>query len=242
MDFSRNGKLVVAADRRDDPIKQEDGIVAIYEAGSGRTVHEVPQKEIRWAALAPGGRMVVVATSGGGWNDTRLLGIEAETGRTRWTNPPVDQQVGFVQLAGMQFRRNAPWLEVALRDGSVIRLNGLTGHEQRRLLADWRTPEQKAGTPRFPDMWEARFSSDGRTLVSSHAEWVAALALLRGLIRGVDRDPVRSNGIGHTTIPLVFVVRSHLPAVWGRAGRGPGLRTVKRPGRGDRAFTSSGDR
>lgn len=36
---------------------------------------------------------------------------------------------------------------------------------------------------------------------------VAAVALLLGLIRGVDWDPVRSVGIGHTTIPLVFVVR-----------------------------------
>jgi hypothetical protein len=36
---------------------------------------------------------------------------------------------------------------------------------------------------------------------------VAALAGLLGLIRVFDWDPVRSYGIGHTTIPLVFVVR-----------------------------------
>jgi hypothetical protein len=36
---------------------------------------------------------------------------------------------------------------------------------------------------------------------------VAALALLMGLIRGADWDPVRSVGVGNTTVLLVFVVR-----------------------------------
>jgi hypothetical protein len=35
---------------------------------------------------------------------------------------------------------------------------------------------------------------------------MAALALLLALIRGLDLDPVRSSGLGHTTIPLGFVV------------------------------------
>ena len=34
--FSGDGKLVVAAGRRDDPVKYENGGVAIYEASSGR--------------------------------------------------------------------------------------------------------------------------------------------------------------------------------------------------------------
>src|SRR5262249_21338838 len=57
---TRDGQLVVAAGRRDDPVKYEDGIVAVYEAGSGKTLREVVQNEVRWAALAPDGRMVVV--------------------------------------------------------------------------------------------------------------------------------------------------------------------------------------
>ena len=39
--FSRDGTLVVAAGRRDDPVKFDNGIVAIYEAATGRAVREV---------------------------------------------------------------------------------------------------------------------------------------------------------------------------------------------------------
>jgi hypothetical protein len=60
--FSHDGKLVVVAGQRDDPVKYDDGIVAFYEADNGRKVRELPQKQIRWAALAPDGRMLVVAT------------------------------------------------------------------------------------------------------------------------------------------------------------------------------------
>ena len=40
MTFSHDGKLVVVAGRRDDPVKYDNGIVAFYEAASGRTVRE----------------------------------------------------------------------------------------------------------------------------------------------------------------------------------------------------------
>ena len=84
----------------------------------------------------------------------------------------------------MQFEGNSPWFEAALRDGNVIRFNALTGHEQRRFLAEWRTPEQqKAGRPREPDMWEATFSADGRTLVSSQMEWIYVWDVESGTMR-----------------------------------------------------------
>jgi WD40 repeat protein len=171
--FSRDGSLVVVAGRRDDPVKFDDGILAIYEAANGRTVREVVQKEVRWAALAPDTRMVVVATSQGTYNDTHFIGIEVATGRTRWAFPPVDQRAGLAMVAGIQFEGKSPWFGVALGDGSVMRFNGLTGHEDRRFLAEWRTPEQqKAGRPRAPGMMVAAFSGDGKTLVSSAQEWV----------------------------------------------------------------------
>jgi WD40 repeat protein len=171
--FSRDGDLVVAAGRRDDPVKYDNGIVAIYEATSGRSLLEVPQKEIRWAALAADARMVVIATSNGSFGDTHFIGIEVATGKTRWANPRQDERVGFNPLAGMRFEGSSPWFQAALRRGEVIRFNALTGHDQSRFLADWRTEQQKiARQPREPDMWQATFSTEGRTLVSSQMEWI----------------------------------------------------------------------
>ena len=188
--FSGDGQLVVAAGRRDDPVTYSNGIVAIYEAATGRPVREADQKEIRWAALAPDGRMVVVATSHGGWDDTHFIGIEVETGRTRWTNPPEEQRAGFVQMAGMQFQPDSSLLEAAMRDGNVIRFNGLTGREQRRFLADGRTPEQqKAGRREDPDLFTAAFSADGRTMVSSSDEWVCVWDVEAGTLRRRIRHP-----------------------------------------------------
>jgi WD40 repeat protein len=188
--FSRDGQLVVAAGRRDDPVKYENGIVAVYEADSGKTVREVVQKEIRWAALAPDGRMVVVATSNGAYGDTHFIGVEIANGRTRWINPPEDQRVGFYPVAGMQFEAKRPYFTTALKGGELIRFNALTGHEQRRFLADWRTPEQqKAKRPREPDLWEAVFSLDGRTLVSCQMEWIYVWEVESGAMRRKFRHP-----------------------------------------------------
>jgi hypothetical protein len=190
--FSRDGQLVVAAGRRDDPVKFENGIVAIYEAERGNSVREVVQKQIRWAALAPDGRMVVVATSHGAFGDTHFIGVEIGSGRVRWINPPEDRRVAFYPVAGMQFEAKPPYFLAALRGGEVIRYNALTGHEQRRFLADWRTPEQqKAKRPREPDMWEAVFSPDGRTLVSSQEEWIYVWDVESGAMRRKFRDPHR---------------------------------------------------
>ena len=187
---SGDGRLVVVAGRRDDPVQYENGIVAFYEADTGRLVREVPQKEIRWAALAPDSRMVVVATSHGAWGDTHFIGIEVGTGRTRWTNPPADQQAGFVQMAGMHFPANSSFLEAAMRDGNVIRFNGLTGHEQRRFLADGRAPDQqKVGRPRNLFVFTAAFSADGRTMVSSSNEWVCVWDVETGALRRRIRYP-----------------------------------------------------
>ena len=167
--FSQDGKVVVAAGRRDDPLKHAYGVVAIYDAVSGRVLRQVFQQEIRWGALAPDGRMLVVATSSGGGRDTHLIGLEVGSGETRWANPPIEQKVGFPKVVTMQFDANSPWLNVAFRDGNIIRLNALTGHEQRNFVADWRTPEhQKAGRIHEPAVADAAFSSDGRTVVSSY--------------------------------------------------------------------------
>ena len=166
--FSQDGRRVVVAGRRDDPVKYNGGIVAVYDSATGALEREADCQAIRWAALAPDGRMVVVGTSHGAWGDTHFLGIEVETGRTRWTNPPAEERAGFVQLAGMQFPSDSPFLEVAMRDGNVVRFNALTGREQRRFVADGRAPNQQgAARSRSDNMFTAAFSADGRTMVSS---------------------------------------------------------------------------
>jgi WD40 repeat protein len=188
--FSADGKLVVAAGRRDDPGNRNDGILAIYEAALGGLLREVPQKAIRWAASPPDGRMLVIATSYGALGDTRFIGIELATGRARWANPPEDQRGGFYPVTSIQFESKPPWFVAALRNGEVIRFNALTGHEQRRFIAEWRTPEQqKAKRPRQPDMWNAAMSLDGHTLVSSQMEWIYVWDVESGTMRRKIRHP-----------------------------------------------------
>lgn len=188
--FSGDGELVVAAGRRDDPVKYDNGIVVVYEASSGRRMREIAAHTwIRWAALADNSRMVVAGTSNGAWDDTHLIGIEVATGRTRWANPPESQAAGFAQLAGLQFQRGSPFLYVAARDGNVIRLNGLTGHEQRRFLAEWLTPEERQARRTVGHLFAASFSADGRIMASSLDQWVCVWDVEAGSLRRRIRFP-----------------------------------------------------
>ena len=105
--YSRDGRLVVAAGGADTLY----GLLAIYEATSGRPVREVDQPEITEAALSSDGRIVVAATSPDGSGiDKQLRGIEVETGRTRWTSPDVAGKAGWLDLRWMQFRPDSSML------------------------------------------------------------------------------------------------------------------------------------
>jgi len=191
--FSSDGKLVLAAGRADDPRNFEKGMVVVYETASGRTVREVAQNDIRWGALAPDARMLVLVASDTSPESTRVMGIEVESGRRRWINPPAKKLAAFYPLAGLQFEASGPWFHAALPDGNVIRLNALTGHEQRRFRADSRRPEQqKAGPPHPWSLQAATFSSDGRTMVSSEGEWLCVWDVESGTLRRKFRQPRRA--------------------------------------------------
>jgi WD40 repeat protein len=188
--FSHDGKLVIAAGRRDDPVEHRSGIVAFYDAVNGRLVRDHSQNEIRGAALAADGRMAVLAMADNVSGGTRLVGFEIATGRARWANPPEDPPTPFTHVAAIQFERNSPWFHAALGIGRVLRINSLTGREQNEFLADLRTEEQrKAGEPEWPMMHRATFSPDGSILVSSHTEWVFIWDVASGKMRRKIRHP-----------------------------------------------------
>jgi WD40 repeat protein len=176
--FSRDGKLLLAAGHRDPASNTGKGIVVAYEAATGEVAREIPRGWIRLAAPAPDGRMVVVA------NDNSVVGIEAVTGQQRWSTPTVNKPDTYVQPAALQFEANPPWFDVALKDGNVIRFNGLTGHEQRRFLADGRTPDQRlAARPGNEVLSTASFSDDGRTMASFSRGWISLWDVEVGTLR-----------------------------------------------------------
>ncbi len=98
----------------------------------------------------------------------------------------------FSQVAGMRFERDSSFLELAISDGDVIRFNGLTGREQRRFLADGRTPEELKGkrkTNRALLFYVAAFSDDGRTMVSYGGESICVWDIENGGLRRRIRYP-----------------------------------------------------
>ena len=74
----------------------------------------------------------------------------------------------------------------------MIRFNALTGHVQRRFIADWRTAEdRKARKPGYRGLGNAVFGADGRTLASSVMDWIHVWDVESGTPRGKIRSPGR---------------------------------------------------
>jgi WD40 repeat protein len=188
--FSSDGKTLTVCGDRDFLARKECTVLAFYDTESGKSRRELFQDSAYAIALAPDERMLVLASAPSG-ADTHLIGVEAETGKARWTNPAEDQR-GVDRVRAMQFERKAPWCLVALQNGTVIRFNALSGREQRRFVAEWRTPEQQVDPRiRHPYMQHASFSDDGRTLVSSQAEWIYVWDVASGALRRKFPSPHR---------------------------------------------------
>jgi WD40 repeat protein len=186
--FSRDGKLLLAAGHRDLASDSGMGIIVVYDAATGAVAREISRGWIRLAAPAPDGRMVVVA------NDISVDGIEAQTGRPRWSTPTVNRPDTYVQPAALQFEATLPWFNVALKDGNVIRFNVLSGHEQRRFLADGRAPEERrAARPGNEVLSAAAFSADGRTMASFSEGWICLWDVRAGALQRRIRYP-RAHG------------------------------------------------
>jgi WD40 repeat protein len=188
--FSRDGQLLLAGGQKDDPVSrkeideragfgflfgarlreevnEKEGTVTIFEAASGRVVRELPAKGLHWAALAPDGRMVVVATATGRAHGTHFLGIDVATGQTRWKKTQDERNTGFAPVVDMRFAGDSPFFQAVMQDGNVIRVNSLTGREQRHFLNESHAPEQANDLVlRNPYIGIACFSADGETLVT----------------------------------------------------------------------------
>lgn len=188
--FTPDGKSVVVAGRRDEPVEFQNGIIVIYDAATGGLQREITLTEIRNGALSADGNMIVAATNHGGIGQTHLHAYDAATGRAVFVTPPKEQKIGLWDAKVMRFRSDSQVLLVATGGGDVIQFDASTGQQQHKVLADYRTPQEiQVGRPREPQLWSGAFSLDGKTLVSSSAEWVYVWDVDTGTMRLQIRHP-----------------------------------------------------
>ncbi len=180
--FSGDGRRLIAAGHRYDPINNQSGIVAIYDASSGTLVRAIPGRDLYQAVPTIDGRIVVLESHEGS-NRWPLTGVEPETGRVRWTIPAKGSRAFFAPVMGMQLRSNTSLLEAATSDGNVVRFNALTGREVRRFRVDGRPPEERDAQPGRPTLGRSAFSADGRTLASSARDWIYIWDVESGMMR-----------------------------------------------------------
>lgn len=181
--FTPDGKSIVVAGRRDEPVEFHDGIIAVLDAATGDPRRTIPLKEIRHGALSPDGQTIVAAVSHGAANDTRLFAFDLATGKSLFVTPPEEQRPGLWMLSAIQFRADSQ--ELLLATGSeVFRLDAATGREKQKFVAENRTPEQiQAGKPSRPSLGPGAFSTDGKTLFSSSADWIYVWDIDTGTLR-----------------------------------------------------------
>jgi WD40 repeat protein len=180
--FSGDGRRLIAAGHRHDPIANRRGIVTIYDAASGALARAVPGRSVYQAAPTTDGRIIVLNAYEGS-SSWHLVGIQPETGRQRWSTPAEGQRADFAPVIGMQLRSNTPFLETATSDGHVVRFNALTGRQLRRFRVDGRPPEERDALPDRPALLRATFSADGRTLASTAREWIYIWDVESGKLR-----------------------------------------------------------
>lgn len=169
-----DGRRIVAAGTRDDPVNWDGGIITAFDAVTGKRLYEHSTKQrMETAALSPDGRTIAAATSNGSIGDTHVYGIDAQTGTRRFVTPGEDVRIGLWEANQIQFSPDSSSFFVATGDSHILKYDAQTGKVVSDVSIDWRTPEQKlANRPKTPQLWEAAFSPDGEVLVSSSAEYV----------------------------------------------------------------------
>jgi WD40 repeat protein len=188
--FSPDGQSVVVVGRRDEPVEFQTGIIAVCDAATGELRREMTLTETRNGAMSADGKTVVAATNHGGIGETRLHAYDVASGRQLFISPPPEQKFGLWDAKVMLFRPDAPVLLVATGGGDVIQFDAHSGEQRQKVLADYRTAaEIQLGRPREPQLWSGAFSADGKTLVSSSAEWVYVWDVDTGAMRLQIRHP-----------------------------------------------------
>ena len=194
--FSSDGRqILVGGSGRDGIAPNEDthlpGILARYATSGDLLKSDFYSRTIEYG-LSSDGKILVVAPSQPGMgpspNSAVLRGIEVPTGTTLWTSQPGMRPLALGPLASrevyaMAFQPGSTELDVALGTGEVVRLDALTGHEQKRFVADWRSPEeQHDDRSPWPWTWNAVFSGDHKTLVTVDKDKVHVWNLQSGLL------------------------------------------------------------
>ena len=201
--FSGDGQLVVAAGRRDDPVAYRNGIVTDLRCGhrpprvprliSGRSAGRL------WHPTAgrSSSRPPTVA-----WGDTHFLGIEVETGRTRWSNPSRGT-AGGLRAGG---RIAVPPRFVLARGGNErrqhhpIRCHSPDANSAGSSPMDGPQSSRRPAAATVADLFTAAFSADGRAMVSSSVEWVCVWDVDTGTLRRRIPSP-NAHGCLSRTLP-----------------------------------------
>jgi WD40 repeat protein len=188
--FTPDGKSVVVAGIRDEPVKFRDGIIAVLEADTGNLTRNIALKRNHYGALSPDGQTIAAAASNGAADDTHVFAFDVATGKSLFVTPPEEQRGGFWQVSAIQFRADSQELLFATGIGEVFRFDAKTGREKQKFVADYRTPQQiQTGKPKYPSHARGAFSIDGKTLVTSADDWIYVWDVDTGKLRTRFRHP-----------------------------------------------------
>jgi WD40 repeat protein len=186
--ITADGKDVIVAGRRDDPVEFRNGLAVRYDIETGKPRWEFTMKgSATVAALSPDEKTLVAATTHGSGGDTHLYGIHAERGLPLFIRPTEEDRVGYGRAQALKFAPDSESFWMATSGCELIRF-GKAGTEIQRRPIDYRTAEEIQKKPnRRPQMWHGTFSADARTLVTCTAEsvyvWDVETATLRRSIR-----------------------------------------------------------
>ncbi|MEX2287177.1 MAG: M56 family metallopeptidase [Planctomycetaceae bacterium] len=167
--FSDDGTRFAASGYSHDAAGAQIGTVAVWSLDVGASRMPLPARG-EAVALAPDGGRAVVAYSNGGIGDTRLELWDMRR-RRRVAEFPRNADEGLSQYKTMRFSPDGRYVLIAEYDGKVTKWDTSAEAQDVTFVADWRKHVDVEGrVPRDPWLGDAKFTSDGKTLVTSTNE------------------------------------------------------------------------